>query len=156
MRQCTSAARASPHRDDSVDVVTGPAQELRGAVALRSDALAAPHMALQRLVRQQCVQQRRRQLRRTHWHRAAVELCLRLHHEPAQRLRVTEPHRLDGSLRESAVEVTEEVYDVTLCVGAGEGEGATKVLQDAGRVLLATQVHDHLRRGDGRRILDGG
>ena len=70
--------------DHGLLVGLAPGDELRRAVALRSDALATPDVRLQGLVREHPVQDRRRQFRGAGGGGVAVEERLRLGHQGAE------------------------------------------------------------------------
>ena len=87
-RQAGDAEVALEDLDRGLLVRCAAGDELRRAVALRADALAAVHVRLQRRVREHPVQHGGGELLRAQRRRVAVEQALRLAHQGAQPLRV--------------------------------------------------------------------
>ena len=88
--------------------------ELRGAVALRADALAAPDVRPQRLVREHAVQHRRGQLLGAGGSGVAVEERLRLGHQRAEPLGVARLERRPGLAHDPLVDRPEQLLHAAL------------------------------------------
>ena len=117
-------------------------QELHGAIAMRTYALAAVHQRLNLRISQCLMQFRSPQGRRQRSY-VAVEIILGFRHQLSQFLGISLCHVLDSPVHYLVVPFAQRPVQSLLSLVRCEGIGLVQVRQDADSVFLGTQVGKH-------------
>jgi len=129
--------------DDRLLVGLAAGDELRGAVALRADTLAAPDVGLERLVVQDAMQHGCGELLWTGRDGVAVEEFLRFDHQRAEPLGVGRAQGIDRLVNDTLVDRSQQLLHAALDIVVGERERAVEPGEDFHGVFVRLEVNDH-------------